>query len=60
MHLGNVRIPVRNGRVKTKGRSLDLMSAMKRIIVVLTEDFKCLANALIIPMDRVNVDTNYA
>jgi len=48
-----VRMPVGNGREKTKGRSLDLLRAMKRRIVVKTA-FLCLAHALIIALAQVN------
>ena len=34
VHLDHVRMPVGNGGVKTKGRSLDVLSAIKRSIVV--------------------------
>ena len=44
---------------KTKGRSLDVMSDIKKIIVVKAA-FLCMAHALIITMTRVNRDPNYA
>ena len=31
VHLENIRMPAGNGRVKTKGRSLDVISAIKRV-----------------------------
>jgi len=34
LHLDHVRMPVGNGRGKTKGLSLDVLSAKKRSIVV--------------------------
>ena len=33
VHLDHVRVPAGNGREKTKGRSLDVMSAIKKSIV---------------------------
>jgi hypothetical protein len=46
-------------REKTKGRSLIVMSAIKKRIVV-KASFLCLAQALIIAMGRVNTDQKYA
>ena len=43
--------------MKTKGRSLDVLSAIKRSIVKAA--FLCLAQALIIAMARVNGDPKY-
>ena len=49
VHLDHVRMPAGNGKMaeKTKGRSLDVLSAIKRIVVVKAA-FLCLAHALII------------
>jgi len=58
VHLDHVRMPAGNGREKTKGRSLDLLSAIKRSIVVKAA-FLCLAHAIIIAMARVNGDPKY-
>jgi hypothetical protein len=52
-------MPVGNGREKTKGRSLDVLSAIKKIIVVVKAAFLCLAHALVIAMARVNSDPKY-
>jgi len=52
-------MPAGNGREKTKGRSLDVMSAIKKSIVVVKAAFLCLAHALIIAMTRVNIDPKY-
>ena len=62
VRLDHVRMPVGNGRnaEKTKGRSIDVMSAIKRSIVVVKGAFLCLAHALIIAMARVNGDPKYA
>jgi hypothetical protein len=49
-----------NGGVKTKGRSLDVLSAIKRSIVVVKAAFLCLAHALVIAIARVNSDPKYA
>jgi hypothetical protein len=55
-------MPAGNGKMaeKTKGRSLDVLSALKRRIVVVKAAFLCLAHALIIAMARVNNDPKYA
>ena len=56
VHLNNVRMPNGKGKrsEKTKGRSLDVLSAIKWSIVVFQEAIFCLAHALIIAMSRVN------
>jgi hypothetical protein len=59
VHLDHVRIPAANGGVKTKGRSLDMLSAIKKIIVVVKTYFLCFAHALVIAEDRVNGDPQY-
>jgi hypothetical protein len=59
IHLDHVRMPAGNGREKSKGRSLDVMSAIKRSIVVVKEAVNCLAYALIIAMARLNGDPKY-
>jgi len=46
MHLDHVRMPVGNGREKTKGLSLDVLNAINRSIVVVKAAFLCLAHAL--------------
>ena len=58
VHLDHARMPACNGREKTKGRSLNVMSAIKKIILVKAK-FLCLAHALIIAMARVNGDPKY-
>jgi len=57
VHLDHVRMPAGDGRVKTKERSLDVMS--KRSIVIVKSALNCLAHALIIAMTRVNGDPKY-
>jgi hypothetical protein len=59
VHLDHVQMPAGNGREKTKGRSLDVLSAIKKSIVVVKAVFLCLAHALIIAMARVNGDPKY-
>jgi len=58
VHLDPVRLPAVNGVVKTKGRSLDVPSAIKKSIVVKAA-FLCLAHALIIAIAMVNNDSKY-
>ena len=62
VHLVHVRIPVGNGKSaeKTKVRSLNVLSSMKRSIVAVNAAFLCLAHALIIAIAHVNGDPNYA
>ena len=43
VHLDRVRMPAGNGRVRTKGRSLDVMSAIKKCIVTAKAFLNCLA-----------------
>ena len=59
VHLDHVRMPAGNAKKaeKTKGRSLDVLSAIKRSIVVKAA-ILCLAHA-IIAMARVNKDPKY-
>jgi hypothetical protein len=62
VHLDHVTMPAGNGKMaeKTKLRSLDVLSAIKKSIVVVKGAFLCLAHALIIAMARVNNDPKYA
>ena len=62
VHLDHVRIPLDNGKSaeKTKERSLDVLSSIKRSIVAVKAIFLCLAHALIITLVQVNVDPKYA
>ena len=48
-----------NGEVRTKGRSLDVLSAIKKSNVTLKVAVNCLDYAIIIAMARVNGDTMY-
>jgi hypothetical protein len=52
-------MPAGNGREKRKGRSLDLLSAIKKSILTVKAAFLCLAHALIIAMAKVNDDSNF-
>jgi len=54
-----VRMPVGNGGVKTKGRSLDVLRKIKKSIVVVKAAFLCLAHALVIAIANVNSDPKY-
>jgi hypothetical protein len=49
-----------NGREKTKGRSISVLCAIKRSIVVVKRVFLCLTHAVVIAMARVNGDPKYA
>jgi hypothetical protein len=53
VHLDHVRMPTGNSRAKTKGRSLDVLSATKRSIVIVKAAFLCLPHALIIAMAHI-------
>ena len=61
VHLDHVTMPAGNGKraEKTKGRSLSVMSAIKKSIVTVKASLNCLAYALIIAMARVNGDPKY-
>ena len=59
VHLDHVRMSAGKGREKMKRRSLDLLSATKRSIVVVKAALLCLAHVLIIAMARVNDDPKY-
>ena len=59
VHLDHVRILAGNGGVKTKGRSLDVMSTIKKSIVAVEATINWLAYGLIIAMARVNGGMNY-
>jgi len=59
VHLDHVRMPAGNGGVRTKGRSLDVMSLIKYNIVTVKAAVNCLACALIIAMERVIGDPKY-
>ena len=58
VHLDHVRMPAGHGKTaeKTKGRPLDILSAIKKSIVVVKAAFSCLAHALSIAMAKVNSD----
>ena len=59
VHLDHVRMPAGNSREKTKGKSVDAMSATKKSIVVVKAALYCLTHALIIAMARINGDPKY-
>jgi hypothetical protein len=54
VRMDHVRMPAGNGRENTKGRSLDILSAVKKSIVVVKAALLCLAHAFIIAMATVN------
>jgi hypothetical protein len=58
VHLYHIMLPAGDGKTaeKTKGPSLDIVSTIKRSIVVVKADFLCLAKTLIIAMAMVNRD----
>ena len=62
VHLDHVRIPVGNGKSaeKTKWRSLDIVSSIKRSIFAVKAAFMWLAHTLIIAIAHVNGDSKYA
>jgi hypothetical protein len=53
-------MPAGNGGAKTKGRSIDVLSALKRSTVTVKAAVLCLAHAIIIAISRVNNDLKYA
>jgi len=59
VYLDHVSVPAVNGGVRTKGRSLYVMSAFKKSVVTVKAALNCLAYALIIAMTRVNGDPKY-
>jgi hypothetical protein len=54
-------MPAGNGRTaeKTKGRSIDVLSAVKKSIVVVKTAMLCLAHALVIAVAQVDNDPKY-
>jgi len=61
VHLDHVRMPAGNGRMaeKTKVRTLNVLSEIKKSIVVVKAEYLCLAHALVIAMSKVNCDPKY-
>jgi hypothetical protein len=59
LHFDHVKLCFDNGRVNSTGRSLDVMSAIKRSIVVVKVAVQCLVYALIIAVTRINGDPKY-
>jgi hypothetical protein len=60
VHLDHDRMPAGNGREKTKGRSIDVLSAVKKSIVVVKAAVLCLAHALGIAIAQLSNDPKYA
>jgi hypothetical protein len=54
-----VGMPVGFERVKTKGRPVDIMAHMKRIIIEVKAKENCLAHALVIAIAKATNDPNY-
>ena len=52
-------MPPGNGRIRTKGRSLDVINAIQKRIVTVNALLNCSANALIIALARVNSEPKY-
>ena len=54
-------MPVGNGKLaeKAKGRSLDVLSAIKKSIVVVKAAFLCMAHSLVIAISKANSDPKY-
>ena len=59
VHFDHFRMPAGNGREKTKGWSLDVMSVIKKSIVFVKATMYCLVHALIIAIARANGDPKY-
>jgi hypothetical protein len=60
VHLDHVRMQAGNGGAKTKGRSIDVLNAIKRSIVTVKAAVLCLAHAIIIDIARVDNGPKYA
>jgi hypothetical protein len=52
-------MPVGFGRVKTKGRPVDVMAHIKRSIIEVKSEENCLAHALVIAIAKATNDPNY-
>jgi len=52
-------MPAGNGREKTKGRCIDVLSATKKVIAVVKAAFLCLVHSLIIAKALVSGDPKY-
>jgi hypothetical protein len=52
-------MPTGFGSAKTKGRPLSLMAHLKRSIIEVKVETKCLAHNLIIAIARITKDPNY-
>jgi hypothetical protein len=59
VHLDHVRMPAGNGGAKTKGRSIDVLSAVKKSVVVVKAVVLYLAHTLVIAIAPINNDTKY-
>jgi hypothetical protein len=54
----SVEVPVGFGLLKSKGRQLDTLAHMKKIIVRVNPDENCLPRALVIAIAKVENDPN--
>ena len=59
IHLDHVKMPDLNGGVRTKGRSLDVLSAIKKSTVEVKAASSCFVYSLTIAMARVYGDPKY-
>jgi len=61
VHLDRVRMPAGTDKSakNSKGRSIDVLSVIKKSIVTVKTAFLCLAHTLIIVLSRVNGDPKY-
>jgi hypothetical protein len=54
-----VKMPVGFGGVKNKGRQLDTLAHLKKSVVCVNADSKCLGHALVIAIANVENDADY-
>jgi len=59
MTVHSVKMPIGHGRIATKGIPLEAMAHLKRSIVGVKAKGNCLANALIISIEKSTNDPNY-
>ena len=60
MTVHSVKMPVGfGGGVKTKGRPISVMAHLKKSIIEVKAENKCLAHALLIAISRINNNSNY-
>ena len=59
MTVHSVKMPIGHGKITSKGRPLEIMVRLKRSIVQVGAESKCLAHALVIAKARGDGDPNY-